>query len=215
MRCVLILLMLLWPAAPARAGAWLRAPGEGLAVVSLYAGAPRARPYAGVYAEFGMAPRLAAGVDLGRAVSGSTKAVAFLRRSLPVPWPHGMVAAAELGLGRIAGQAVLRPGLSLGNGLEGWLGDGWLAVDTVVEIGLERRTLDIKTDVTLGLRIRDGRKVMVQIQTGQSAGDPPFARLVPSLVMELRPGLRLELGLTQTLRGPSRTGAKIALWRAF
>ena len=215
MRRVLILVALLLPPAVVQAGAWLRAPGEGLAVASIYAGAPRTQPYAGLYTEFGLTPALTGGVDAGRAVSGSTKAVAFLRRALPVPGDTGARAAAELGLGRVAGQPVLRPGLSLGYGLDGRLGRGWMAVDAVAEIGLQRRTVDIKTDVTVGLRLGEGRKAMVQLQTGQSAGDPRFARLVPSLVTELRPGLHLELGLTHALRGPSRTGAKVALWRAF
>lgn len=214
MRCVLILLALLWPAMT-QAGPWPRAPGTGLAVASVYVGTPLAQPYAGLYAEFGLMPGVAGGVDTGRAVSGSVKAVAFLRRSVRLPGDTGVVAAAEIGLGRIAGQAVLRPGLSLGHGLEEWLDGGWLAVDTVAEIGLERSTFDIKTDVTFGLRLDERRNAMVQLQTGQSAGDPRFARLVPSVVTELRSGMKLELGLTQSLRGPSRTGAKVALWREF
>ena len=200
MRCVLILLALLWPAMT-QAGPWPRAPGTGLAVASVYVGTPLAQPYAGLYAEFGLMSGVAGGVDTGRAVSGSVKAVAFLRRSVRLPGDTGVVAAAEIGLGRIAGQAVLRPGLSLGHGLEEWLDGGWLAVDTVAEIGLERSTFDIKTDVTFGLRLDERRNAMVQLQTGQSAGDPRFARLVPSVVTELRSGMKLELGLTQSLRG--------------
>lgn len=211
----LIILALLSPVAPARAGPWMRETGKGLAVISAYPGANAASSYAGLYAEYGLTPRLTAGIDTGRAASGRAKAIAFLRRALPLPGPPAMVASAEIGLGRVARQAVLRPGLSLGYGLDGKLGTGWLALDTMAEIGLTRRTRALKTDLTLGLRPRDGLQAMLQLQTGRSAVDPPVARLVPSLVMELRGGAQLELGLTHSLRGPRDTGAKIALWRRF
>lgn len=211
----LIILALLSPVGPAGAGPWTQDPGEGLAVISAYPGANAAPSYTGLYAEYGLAPRLTAGIDVGRAASGSTRSVAFLRRALRVPGPPALAVSAEIGLGRIARQAVLRPGVSLGYGLNGKLGTGWLALDTMAEVGLTRRTLDLKTDVTLGLRPRDGLQAIVQVQTGQSAGDPPFARLVPSLVMRLRSGTQLELGLTHSLRGPRATGARIALWRRF
>ncbi len=213
-----IMVAMLWAGTTARAGAWTQAPGEGLVVASSYPGGPGVPGYGGIYAEFGLTPTLTAGIDAGRAASGSTKSVVFARRALPVPgWTGtpGLILATEIGLGRIARQPVLRPGLSLGHGLDAPIGQGWISVDTLAEIGLRRHTLDFKTDVTFGLRPRPGLKAMVQLQTGQSAGDPPFARVVPSVVMDLRGKMQLELGLTHTLRGPRRNGAKIALWRRF
>ncbi|MTJ05909.1 MAG: hypothetical protein FH759_14665 [Sediminimonas qiaohouensis] len=214
----LTILAMLWAGSAATAGVWMQDPGNGQVIVSAYPGTSAASSYSGLYAEFGLTPRLTAGLDTGRAVSGNAKAVVFMRRALPVPGlkgPTGLTAAAELGLGRIARQAVLRPGLSLGHGIDGALGQGWLAIDTLAEIGLTRRTLDFKMDMTIGLRPRDGLRAMLQLQAGQSPDDPPFARLVPSLVMGLGGGMQLELGLAHTLRGPRHTGAKIALWRRF
>ena len=75
---------------------------------------PTAR-YTSLYLEYGLAPRTTLGLDLGLSVSGAEKLVVFAQRPLHQP-DRGPRLAYEIGFGRIAGQTVLRPGLSLGLG---------------------------------------------------------------------------------------------------
>lgn len=215
------------------AGAWPRAAGTGFASLSHWQGLGTADSYTGFYVEYGLTARLTLGVDAGRSVSGDSKTVAFLR--LPVMRILGGQVAAELGYGQIGGQNVLRPGLSWGRSITRPRWQGWLAVDTRLELGMDHHKLDEKTDFTLGLTPRhpDGRPsdwtIMVQVQTGvvdireqifllQTEGIKPgasFVRVVPSVTYRLRDGMHLEIGYFHALDGTGAQGVKLGLSTTF
>ena len=154
------------------------------------------------------------GVDVGRGVSGQDKAVLFLRAPLIAP-NAGHHFAWEIGAGRIAGDSVIRPGLSWGKGVD-WAGrSGWIALDTVAELRFGSLAVDAKADLTLGLNINEARKLMVQVQAGAQFGDAPFLRIVPSMTFALSDRSQVEFGISQSLRGDYETGIKAALWWQF
>lgn len=224
-------------ATPVWAGAWPREQGTGFASLSHWAAQDQSESYTALFAEWGLTEHLTLGVDAGRAVSGKAKAVMFLRA--PLLGFGGAAVAAEIGLGQIAGQPVLRPGLSFGHAMSGRSGKGWLAVDTLLELDLENRDMDLKADITLGFApaarngSQDGQSgrwsMMLQVQTGlvnvedglfllQSQGtvpDPSFLRVVPSVTYRLRDNIDLELGFYRSLNGSDEQGLKIGLWSRF
>lgn len=130
--------------------------------------------YYTLYVEYGLTDRLTVGLDLGRAISGGGKDVAFLRMPLGRA-DRRLKLAGELGLGQIEGDMVLRPGLSLGLGL----GHGWLSADGLAEISLGSGETDLKLDLTWGLTLWDERKLIVQLQTGSKAATRPSSALSP------------------------------------
>lgn len=202
------------------AGAWQRAPGTGFAAtsvrltwpqnVAVWTGLAPTGRYNTLYIEYGLTPRLTLGLDVGRSVSGQSKTVAFLQ--MPIRnRDKGPKIAAQLGVGKVADQTVIRPGLSLGWGLD----HGWLAIDSVTEFGLEQGNIDWKADVTWGRNLNKGRKLMVQIQTGETTIDPLFARIAPSLVTPLNDRLMLETGVSMGLVGDSSMGVTVGMWMEF
>lgn len=215
------------------AGAWPREAGTGFASLSQWQGLDGADSYSALFLEYGLTPRLTAGLDLGRSVSGEGKAVMFIRT--PEMRILGGPVSVELGYGEIAGQPVLRPGLSWGRSVVRPRWTGWMAIDSRVEVDLDSRELDEKTDVTLGLTLLnpDGRPadwtMMLQLQTGvvdirqklfllQTEGIQPgasFLRLVPSVTYRLRDGLHLEMGYVHALDGSGSRALKLGLWSTF
>ncbi|SFD65463.1 hypothetical protein [Roseivivax sediminis] len=211
---------LICAATGAAAGAWPRERGTWYASGAVHLSWPRAietwtstEPtgrYDALYLEYGLTRKLTLGLDLGRAVSGEIKTIGFLQYPItPQDWP--IKAAVQLGFGRIAGRQVVRPGLSLGRGWDG----GWLAADALVEQPTDGARFDVKLDMTYGIKLPKERKLILQMQTGQQAGDPAFARFAPSVVFPLRGPLSLELGGTWGLTGDNSMGLKIGLWAEF
>ena len=197
---------------PVWAGAWPRGKGNVFVAASTYAVPSGA--YTGIYAEWGVTGRLTLGLDIGRGVSGQDKAVVFLRGPLIAP-RAGHHLAWELGAGMIAGDRVLRPGLSWGKGADLAGRSGWVALDLLTEIRIRTAAIDTKADVTLGLNINDARKIMLQLQMGAQFGDEPFLRLVPSMTFAVGKRGQVEIGLSQSLRGDFETGLKAAYWINF
>ncbi|SEP77813.1 hypothetical protein [Thalassovita taeanensis] len=212
---VLVLILCLLPP-PGWAGAWLRDKGQGFSAATLNVNRTDAglSHYAGTYVEYGLTTRITLGVDAGRGVSGDSKTIAFLRRPLRAPKGNHRFAV-ELGLGEIAGQPVLRPGLSYGLGFDGRFGSGWLSVDTVAEWHARSGRVDVKADLTLGLSPTPKLKAMMQLQTGKSMTEPAFLRLVPSVAYRLGERWHLEAGLSHTVIGDRETGMKFGLWCDF
>ncbi|MHA6347566.1 hypothetical protein [Roseivivax sp. CAU 1761] len=206
---------------PAAAGAWPREPGSVFASLATHlswpqdiatwtSSAPTGR-YDALYLEYGLTPRLTLGLDLGRGVSGSAKTAAFLRLPLGPP-ERDLKLAIELGLGQIDGALRLRPGLNLGYGFA----RGWLAADLVVEQPLSGAAPDVKLDLTFGLTLPAARKLILQLQAGQQAGDPAFLRLAPSLVVPLGESrFSAEIGGAWGLAGDASMGLKLGLWAQF
>lgn len=202
------------------AGAWPRKQGEGFASVSIRLGWPKeistwtqiqpTEDYSTLYFEYGVTDRLTVGLDIGHSVGGNGKTVLFAQ------WPIQQAnkrpkIAAQLGLGVIAGNRVIRPGLSLGWGRE----KGWISIDSVAEAYIDSKRIDMKLDMTLGRNLARDRKLIVQVQTGKPDGRDPFVRLAPSLVLPLRGAVKMETGVTWGLTGDSSMGLKFGLWTDF
>lgn len=220
MRLALTCLCLCLAASAAGAGAWPRKTGTGFAsttarltwpqdVEQLTSPAPTEEYYT-LYLEYGLSERLTLGIDLGRSVSGSGKSVVFLQFPLRNQ-DSGPKIAAQLGVGRISGQTVIRPGLSVGWGLK----RGWLSIDSVAEMQVQTGVADYKLDMTWGRNMGAGRKLILQVQTGAPAGDPPFARFAPSMVFPLGDSLKAEAGVTYGLTGDESFGIMLGLWKTF
>ena len=204
---------------PAVAGAWPREKGTGfVSAASRISAASWLGPYniySTTYLEYGLGNDLTAGFDIGHGISGTGKAVFFLRKSLP-PTPGGHVFAGELGFGRIAGAFSIRPGLSYGKGLSLRGGrSGWLSVESTAEIRLDKKEIDFKTDFTLGLNHGERFKSILQLQTGLQHGDPGFIRAAPSFVVKAGKAAHIELGLTAGIVGDKSYGLKLGFWRHF
>lgn len=215
-----LLIILLLFASPVHSGAWPREQGTSFATGTVRLVWPRdlstSKPqstYVTLYYEYGLTDRLTLGLDLGHSVSGDGKTTGFLR--VPLTVNSNWVAAVELGGGLINDRQVLRPSLSLGRGLSGRHGAGWLSVDSSLEIDLSDGATDMKVDMTYGTTLPKGRKLILQVQTGVEAGQNPFVRLAPSIVTPLRNGLQIEAGVTLGLTDNTGIGMMFGLWRDF
>ncbi|WP_136442919.1 hypothetical protein [Pacificoceanicola onchidii] len=203
------------------AGAWPREKGHGFFSTAVRLAWPQnlehwtssnpTEQYYTLYLEYGLTDRLTFGLDLGRSVSGDGKTVGFLQ------WPlrdrdRGPKVAFALGLGRIGEQTVVRPGLSVGWGLK----KGWVTLDTLAEYQVESGLMDYKMDITWGRNLKNDRKVLLQVQTGQPAEDPAFLRLAPSYVFPVgKRGMMVETGVTYGVTGDTSMGLKLGIWRNF
>jgi hypothetical protein len=218
---VTVMLAALWPAvsSPARAGAWPREKGTGFFTgSSRIAGPSLGGPiavYSASYLEYGLGRDLTLGLDLGHGVSGRSKAIMFLRYPIRMPG-NGHHVAIELGVGTIAGEPALRPGLSYGRGFSTRRGgSGWMAADGFAEYTPRSGRVDLKADLTLGFNHGTRFKSIFQVQTGLSRGDPSFVRLAPSMVMRMGRNTHIELGVTAGLVGDRELGFKLGFWRDF
>ncbi|WP_372893503.1 hypothetical protein [Rhodosalinus sp.] len=207
--------------AAADAGPWPRAAGEGFASGTWRGTLAGGTEYSALYLEYGLGRRWSAGLDAGRAIGGATKAVAFISRARAADRP-GPRLGWQLGVGRIDGRAVVRPGLSLGRGFGEGARTGWLAGDALAEVGVApgadprpELTIDVKLDLTLGLTHPGGVKTLVQLQTGREAGDPPFARLEARTVVPLRARTSVTLGAYHDLDRAGTGGLVFGLWQRF
>ena len=219
-RLLFAALLLCLPAQDALAGAWPRKQGAGFVSLATRLAWPQdtatwtspapADHYETFYLEYGLTDRLTLGFDLGRSVSGNGKAIAFAQLPLRQA-DKGPQLAAQLGVGRISGDAIIRPGLSLGWGRK----NGWVSLDSVAEIALDGGETDYKLDITWGRNLAQDRKLIIQLQTGVQENDPGFARLAPSLVVPVRKKIKAELGATWGLTGDASMGIKFGLWADF
>ncbi|MFZ5963307.1 hypothetical protein ACOXXX_10175 [Thalassococcus sp. BH17M4-6] len=220
-RICAILLVLGLGASQAQAGAWPREKGTFFVSSDLRLSWPQdfsaQKPtgeYYGTYAEYGLSDRLTLGLDLGRSESGVGKTVAFLRLPLPGSTEQFKIAA-ELGLGRMDRAPVLRPGLALGRAFQWRDAYGWLALDTLAEIRIDSGRTDYKMDLTVGLTMPEGRKYMMQIQSGAPALYDPYVRIAPSVLFPLGKSRLLEIGASYGLEGDETIGIKLGLWQHF
>ncbi|KAG1715378.1 3-succinoylsemialdehyde-pyridine dehydrogenase [Nymphon striatum] len=121
----LSVLMLFLTALTASAGAWPQQKGQAFVSVTSNLSFPdiymiEAEPsmYQALYVEYGLTDKLTLGVDAGRSVAGKGKTVVFLRHPVFAGREKAKYAV-ELGVGKIAGRSVLRPGMSFGR----WISD--------------------------------------------------------------------------------------------
>lgn len=223
LRLVAILLFLLgqtW-ANPAIAGPWPRAKGDAFLAFSTRIAAPDIANingpysiYSSTYIEYGLTEKITIGIDLGHAVSGDTKAVAFLRYPLGVLKGKHRVAF-EIGVGIAGNDPLLRPGMSYGFGFSGEKRSGWFTIDAVTEYRPISGQIDLKADITLGINHTDRVRSMFQFQTGISTGDPAFIRFAPAIIVRTRAKNHIEIGADFGILGDQEVGVKIGFWREF
>ena len=114
----------------------------------------------------------------------------------------------------MTGENALRPGLSLGRGVEVGKRHGWLAADGRA-ILFTGGGMTLETDLTFGLSLTKRSKVILQIQAGQPDLGDAYTRFAPSVVFETKPGAHIEFGLIEPLIGGGERGLKLGLWRKF
>lgn len=214
LRLLAILMLTIWTAGHAAAGAWPRPAGRLYAAISAYGDA--AGDYAGLYLDYGLSARMSLGADLGMSAGGAAQAVVFLRAPLARGSCH---IGAVLGLGRIDGAGALRLGLSVGRSIRMAGRPGWVALDgtaTWLRGGGAPGLGELKADAMLGWQVTPRLTAMVQVQAAQPRSGPADVRLVPSLAWRLRGGAQIEIGLTRHLRGTAQPlGIKLGLAREF
>jgi len=232
-------------AGPAPAGAWLQEEGAAFVSLSYEAATPRAalapealaldptppvNVFASLWAEYGLTPWLTVGIDAGGDDESldAWSGVVFARVALsPHDWRQKL--ALQLGLGQrryIAPgpffpqeseerEAIARLRLSWGMGYARPLEGGWLALDGQVEARQDTGETARKLDATLGLRTTPGTALLLQVQTGDFPGGPPYAKLLTGLIWDLPWNFSLETSVINGLETDRSIGAKVGLWWRF
>lgn len=225
LRCAVLLCVLVWTGltgpGPALAGPWPQDKGRGFASTSARLSWPRdfigtlpPSRYYTLFVEYGLTDKWTLGLDLGRSVSGGSKAVAFAQYPLR-DRDDGIRITLALGLGRIDGRQVIRPGLNIGRGFSNDRRAGWMTAEAVAEVDLRNTHTDFKLDLTYGLNLARDRKLILQLQTGAPARRDPFARFAPSVVLPVGNGRHAEIGATYGLTGDSDVGLMLGFWQQF
>lgn len=215
---VVIPVLLIFSAAPALAGPWMRGEDETFLSYSIETDLENGISdgsgfYGSLYAEHGLTKRLTVGLDAGGHDDDMSKAIAFFR------WPvsaedRNLRVSAEFGLGMAREDFALRPGISVGRGLQ--LGDmpGWVNVDSrAIIIGSFDGVLE--TDITFGLSPSPDSKLILQLQTGIPTQSEPYAKLAPSYVHRIAPGYHIEVGVVAGVAEADDFKLKLGLWHQF
>ncbi|PVA11292.1 hypothetical protein DC366_06005 [Pelagivirga sediminicola] len=204
--------LLVWLASgPARAGAWLRAPGDGFASMSLkIMDDDTAKTYSTFYLEYGLNPDLTGGLDIGSDETGEYKALAFVLMPLLRDELH---IAFQLAAGVIDDEPALRPGISVGRGIRIFGRDGWANLDTRAII--VPKDVDLAIDATLGWTMWEETKIIWQVQHGGFVHDPDFLRAAASVVWQISPGRHIEVGATTSLSHAEDFGIQLGMWQSF
>ncbi|MFN3209112.1 MAG: hypothetical protein ACE369_08950 [Roseovarius sp.] len=169
--------------------------------------------YGSIYAEHGLTDRMTLGLDAGAEDTDVAKAIVFLR------WPVGRAqsgtrVAAEFGIGMSRETFALRPGISIGKGVQVGETPGWLSVDSRA-VMIDGFDGVLETDITFGLSPTPDSKIILQLQTGLPTESAPYAKLAPSYVHRVAPGRHLELGFVAGVAEADDFKLKFGFWQAF
>ncbi|MDF1669849.1 MAG: hypothetical protein P1U83_09555 [Roseovarius sp.] len=211
---VLVMVFLVMLGAQAHAGAWMRSKGEGFLSFNVEYNPEVKSTFTSLFIEYGITPRITSGVDLGFADDTLYKAVAFGRYPLSAPDTDWQVSL-EMGMGVAEDEAVLRPGLMLGRGLELGKLSGWLSIEALAYYEVDQDDVNVSTDLTLGVNLRKDLKLLVQLQNGNQPMNPDYLDLATSVVVKKAPGLHLELGVKTGLKDTGSAAFKLGLWHKF
>lgn len=220
-RAVLAMALLLLPGA-GWAGAWPREEGQTFLSFSHALAAPRGdwgtagfdpATWTALYLEHGVGAGLTFGLDAGRSNDGTSTVIAFASVALGQGAGGGRWAA-QLGVGGTGPEGPDRPLVQLmanwGRGGE----RGWLAADGQVQLVRDAPAI-AKLDLTWGIHAGDRTRVILQLQTGDYPGSPPYARLHPAVVLGLNDTLSVEIGAELGLAGSDSLGLKLGTWLEF
>lgn len=218
----------------AQAGPWPR--GKGKVFFSAHANGEYIeefdliRQYGSVYAEYGLTDKITLGVDYNGSEITTDKAIAFVR--IPIGRTDQKYRfSAELGAGLVDGEMVFRPGFSIGRGIAWRERNGWITLDTRVNMGgssvLGNR---IEADFTFGISATKRTKVILQLQGGMQSKGDDYLKFAPSVVFELKPRKArvkrkkrkqrkgkqfIEFGVTTGIVNYDNYSAKLGIWREF
>lgn len=215
----LILLIWLSGAAPGWAGAWLREEGRGfLSLTGILRGATGPGDEFGLYADYGLAPRLTLGLEVNATSGRAGHALGFIRLPLGRRTGH-MRYALELGLGGYRRFGTWRPmvksTLSAGRGFGSRWGPGWLAADAAIEYRRDLPDPTYKLDMTLGLSPDPGPRPMLQLETAYLPGAGFTWSLTPALLVNAGKRVSWVAGFERKSANPTGLGLKLGLWRRF
>ena len=231
-------LLLLPLAAPAAAGAWLRADGTSFVSASHERGRDDSS-HTAFYAEHGLGGRNTIGFRLDHSGAEETAALMWLQRSLddgagPNRW------TISLGLGALDRGGSLRPvgevGAAWGRAISRPLGGGWLSVEARLNVVgdlkdpaattdadarvpgyLDNISLETtaKADITLGLHVTPAMMLVnqVRLEEGENAGFS--GRLSTSIVHDVTGRAKVELGLVTPLSDEAEPALRIGTWFEF
>ena len=170
-----VLLLILAPGLCA-AGPWLREEGSTyLSFSAELSGRLGTDAWISVYAEHGLSERLTVGLDAGGRHDGrAARALVFAR--LPIVAEGDWRVASQIGIGATLDDdetvATVRPGLSVGRGLDVMAG-GWAAADLFADLTADGETR-VGLDAVLGLRPAEGRAWLLGLRASEDG-----VRLVP------------------------------------
>lgn len=211
-------------ATPAFAGAWLRDSGAGFLSTGLAIrdSSRVLRPEYSFYGEFGLSPRLTLGLDLnesqGPSGGHSGHALLFARFPIARGW-HNTKVAIELGLGgsHYLGKwnGMIKSTLSVGRGFSSRWGEGWINVDTALELRRPASTPAFKLDATLGLSNGMRFRPMLQIESTYITGKPLIWAVIPSVMIDTRNNQTWVVGIERKTSGHSTVGIRFGVWRKF
>jgi len=213
MRIAALLIMLV--AGAAHAGPWPLPKGAGHLCFSIE-GAARdgSGAYATLYTEYGIGKSRTLGFDLGVSEDDMDKAVLFLRQTKPDKG-RAMVQAHELGIGMVQGEAALRTGYSIGQGINFGEMSGWIALDTRAVVFKDSYGGLFEADLTVGGNAQNGDKWMVQLQMAVPTDRDAYAKIAPSYAFRVKEGRHLLLGATAGIVGMDTTKVTLGLWQSF
>ncbi len=221
MRTVLnILILCLFAAPQARAGAWLREQDTAFFSVSATVRYTNKtwRSENNFYGEYGVTPRLTLGLDINEMAGIAGHALVFAR--LPIgPADRRTKLAVELGIGKhhVRGQwgTMLKSTLSVGRGFSSRWGNGWFNVDAALEQRRPAPDPAFKLDGAIGLS--NGRRIrpFLQLESTFISGQSPIWSLTPGVLIDGRNNTTWQIGLERRTAGQSSLGLKFGLWRRF
>lgn len=201
------------------AGAWLREPGT----VFLSFGGSLGRSDTGTtsetraYSEFGWKPNITAGLDINETPSTAGHAIGFLRFPLtPSDADHKL--AFEIGIGgshvQQSWSAMSKLTLSWGRGFNSAAGDGWIALDSSVELRQPLSRPIYKLDATVGLSTGPKLRPLLKVETGDVEGAFLW-KITPSVMIDSGDRSTWVLGLERKFDGTDSIGLAVDFWKRF
>ena len=221
-------------AAPALAGPWAREKGQVFLTLSEQHDSA-GESWTGLWAEYGLTPRITLGIDAGRSGQGDGKFVLWGQRAW-VRGEHRFAASLGLGASLVDGEVMpmAQGGASWGRGIATRFGPGWVTIEgralvtaRNIEISqkVDARTTAIyaymlpetsgKAEITLGLRPRDKLMIINQLQVEARKQSGIEARLASSLVYDLWQPAKVELGIVTPIQGDGEPALKLGMWLEF
>jgi len=220
-RTLVILALILCPAL-AKAGAWMREPGQTFVSFSTSSdiqsgGGLRFDDGVSIFVDHGLRPGLTIGAT-GWSTGKVTEVMAFA--ALPVATQSRDNWAITLGLGgyRDRGQAnrpIVQLAASWGRGFVTSLGSGWIEAETSITRRMRPGLTVFKANLTLGLSHSEKGKVIVQVFTSKEGAGAITAKLAPSYALRISGRTEVVFGGTFGVVGDRTRQVSIGTWMSF